>query len=341
MQNDILKEKLKNWGSMVRKYQKPSTKKAVIQLLNTFLPFLGIWVLMYFSLDWSYLITLPLAAIAAAFLIRIFVIQHDCGHHSFLKSRKWNNVVGFVSSFFSSIPYKYWSRMHNFHHAHNRQLEHRGMGDIHFLTTEEYQNRSRMGKIYYRIRRSPLIQFILIPTIYLGVFLRFPHAALKKWKKVRIPHLINNLMILALYITLGIVLGWQNFLLIQMPILLFFGMFSFWLFYIQHQHEDNYNEWKSEWEHVVASIRGSTFYKLPRVFQWLSGNIGYHHIHHLNSAIPNYNLELCAKENPILTKYANVLTFRESLKCINYKLWDANQQKMISFKKYASNENIV
>ncbi|MFT5168283.1 MAG: omega-6 fatty acid desaturase (delta-12 desaturase) [Saprospiraceae bacterium] len=338
MQNNNIKDQLKNWQVMVNKYQKPDTKKAVIQLLNTFLPFLGLWVLMYFSLNWSYFFTISFAGITAFFLLRIFVIQHDCGHQSFLKSRKWNNVIGFMSSLFSSIPYKYWSRMHNVHHAHNGQYEYRGLGDINFLTTDEYRNRSRLGRLYYRIRRSLFIQFIIVPVIYLGVVLRYPYKHLKKWKKIRWPHFINNLMIVAIYSTLAIVLGWQNFLLVHIPVLFFFGMISFWLFYVQHQHEDNYKEKKNKWEYLLAAIRGSTYYKLPGILQWLSGNIGFHHIHHLSSLIPNYNLEACAKENPILNKYANIITFRQSLKCVNYKLWDEQKQQMISFKEFFRKE---
>ena len=135
---------------------------------------------MYFSLNWSYLITVPIAAVAAFFLVRIFVIQHDCGHQSFLKSKKWNNVIGFISSIFSTIPFKYWSRMHNVHHAHNGQYEYRGLGDINFLTTEEYRNRTALGKFHYRLRRSPFVQFIIVPIIYLSIVLRIPFAHSKK-----------------------------------------------------------------------------------------------------------------------------------------------------------------
>ena len=319
---------------MVKRYQRPDGKKALIQVLNSFLPFLGLWVLMYFSLNWSYWLTFGLAIIAAWFLVRIFIIQHDCGHQSFLKSRKLNNVIGFISSLFSTIPYRYWSRSHAAHHAHNGQLEHRGLGDIHFLTTEEFRNRSSWGKLRYRIFRSPIVQFLIAPIAYLAVSLRYPFVRLKGWKKIRWGYFINNLMVVILYGGLAIVLGWQKFLLVHIPILLFFGMIAFWFFYIQHQHEENYKKSKDTWDHLHASIIGSTYYKLPRVFQWLSGNIGFHHIHHLNSKIPNYNLEACAKENPELNQFVNVLTFRQSLKCINNKLWDEEKQRMVSFKEY-------
>lgn len=336
MQNSNIKDSLKNWQGMLKPYQTPNTKKAIIQLVNSFLPFLGLWALMYFSLNWSYVITLMLAIITAFFLLRIFVIQHDCGHQSFLKRRKWNNAVGYMASCFSTIPFNYWSSMHDVHHAHNGQMEYRGLGDIGFLTTEEYASRSTFWKLNYRIRRSLVLQFLIIPIIYFGVAIRFPlfYNRLKKRKKIRWAHLFNNLAIIIIYGILAFLLGWQKFLLIHIPIILFFGMISFWLFYIQHQHEDNYKKPKDDWDYLLASVHGSTYYKLPRLFQWLSGNIGFHHIHHLNCSIPNYHLEACAKANPTINNFANTLTFRQSLKCIHSKLWDEHTQRMISFKEY-------
>ncbi|MBK7338258.1 MAG: fatty acid desaturase [Saprospirales bacterium] len=334
MQDTHIKESLKNWWAMVVEYQKPNARKAIGQLLNTFLPFIGLWILMYFSLDWSYLLTLGLAGIAAFFLVRIFIIQHDCGHQSFLGYRKLNNVIGFISSFFSTIPYNSWSRTHAEHHAINAQLEFRGLGDIHFLTTEEYNKRSKWGKLRYRVFRHPVMLFVIAPIFYRAISIRIPFLRLKGWRQVRWAHWANNLLLLLIYGTLAMVLGWQKFLLVHVPVVVLFGVIAFWFFYVQHQHEENYKEWKDKWDHLLASVKGSTYYKLPRVFQWLSGNIGYHHIHHLNSRIPNYHLEACAKENPDLNKYVTVLTFRESLKCMHYKLWDEKTKRMITFREY-------
>ncbi len=336
MQQPNLNETLKNWRSIVRKYQKPNSRKAIIQIINSFLPFIGIWGLMYFSLNWSYFITIPLAAVAAFFLVRIFIIQHDCGHQSFTRFRKGNNIIGFISSLFSTIPYKSWSRIHNAHHAHNRQLEHRGLGDTYFLTVEEYRNKSVFGKFMYRIFRTPVVQFILAPIVYMTVIVRISFLRMKGWKKIQWSHLINNLLLLAIYTLVATLLGWQKFLLVQVPILMIFGIIAFWFFYVQHQHEDNYNEYKNDWDHLTASIQGSTFYKLPKLFQWLSGNIGYHHIHHLNSSIPNYQLAACANENPVLNQYTNVLTFKDSLKCMHNKLWDPEKKRMITFREYSN-----
>jgi omega-6 fatty acid desaturase (delta-12 desaturase) len=334
MTQSEIHQSLKDWRSIVKKYQLPSTRKALGQIFTSYLPFLGLWVLMYFSLDWHYAITLGLAVIAAFFLVRIFIIQHDCGHQSFLKSKIFNQLLGYFSSAFSTIPYSYWLRVHNAHHGHNRQMEHRGLGDLDFLTTDEYESRSAWGKFRYRVFRHPFILFGIAPIVYLTILNRYPFFKVKNWGRFQWPLLLNNLCILIIYILLAMVLGWQKFLLVHIPVLLIFGVIAFWFFYVQHQHEHNYNQWRDNWDFLRASLQGSTYYKLPRILQWFSGNIGFHHIHHLNSRIPNYNLERCAKENPILNQFTPTLTLWESFKCAQHKLWDARSQRMISFKEY-------
>lgn len=329
-----IKEKLKNWQSILKEYQRPDSLKAVIQLLNTFLPFLAIWVLMYLSLDWSYAITLGLAAINTFFMVRIFIIQHDCGHLSFVKSKRWNLIIGYCCSFFTTIPYKYWAKVHGYHHGHTGQLEVRDIGDINFLTVNEYQNLPRWRRFFYRAFRHPLILFGLAPAIYMTISNRLPIYSFKGWKKIRISQIWNNLWMFALWGVLAYFLGLKAFLIVHIPIVFMFMIVAFWFFYVQHQHEESYKAWKKNWNHLLASIKGSTFYKLPRVWHWLTGNIGFHHIHHLNPRIPNYNLARAAKENPILQKYVTALTFKESLSCMFNKLWDEETQRMISFKEY-------
>lgn len=329
-----IRQQLKHWKKIIKPYQKPSNKKAVIQLLNTFLPFLALWTLMYFSLDWSYWITLGLAVVNAFLLARIFIIQHDCGHQSFLRSRLLNDVVGVVCSFFSTIPYKYWAAVHNFHHGHSGQLELRDIGDVPMLTVEEYRQRSWWGRLKYRIFRHPFVLFILVPIGYFAFPLRIPVIGVRSARKEYISMLKNNIWLVAVYVVLALLLGWKKFLMIQLPIVLLFMIIAFWFFFVQHQHEETYKRWKDNWDFLVASIRGSTYYKLPAVFNWLTGNIGFHHIHHLSARIPNYNLQRCARENPILQKYVTIMTFRDSLKCIFNKLWDEQQERMISFREF-------
>lgn len=329
-----IKQSLQNWKKMVQNYQVPDSKKAIIQIINTFLPFLALWVLMYFSLNWSIWITIGLGFINAFFLVRIFIIQHDCGHQSFFKSKKINNAVGFICSFFSFIPYKYWAKVHNYHHGHCGQIEVWEIGDIPTLTVKQYAQRNWWGKLKYRIWRLPIVTFVIAPIFYLIVSNRLPTIKLSNWKLMTMTQLKNNIAIAAVYISLGYLLGWKEFLFVQFFLVFTFGVIAFWFFYVQHQHEYSYKQMKENWDYLLAAVRGSTYYKLPKMFQWLTGNIGIHHIHHLSSLIPNYNLEKCMKENIILTKYVTVVKFWESFKMMSHKLWDEEKQKMISFREY-------
>ena len=329
-----IKDALNNWQLLLKEYTVPNPQKAIAQILNSFLPFIGIWILMYFSLQWSYWITLLLAVVNAFFLVRVFIIQHDCGHMSFLKSKKWNNTIGYICSLFSTLPYRYWAKMHNYHHGHTGQFQHRDMGDIKFLSTEEYADRSFWGKLGYRIYRHPIILFFIGPIVYVGLYNRVPFIYWKGWKKTRHSLWVNNLLMLAFYVLIAFVVGWKEFLLVQLPIVYLFTVIAFWFFYVQHQHEENYKAFKENWDHLLASIRGSSYYDLPKLFHWLSGNIGFHHVHHLNSKIPNYNLARCVRENPVLSKYVTSITFLESLKCMRHKLWHEESRRMISFREF-------
>ncbi len=332
--NEEIKEALKDWPKIVARYGIPNAIKASVQMLNTFLPFIGLWVLMYFSLSWSYWITLGLAVINAFFLVRIFIIQHDCGHQSFTRNRKLNNVIGIFCSFFSSIPFKYWSRSHNYHHAHTGQLEVRDIGDINTLTVNEYRDLSPSKRLQYRVFRHPLILFVVGPIYYLLVNVRFPIIQIRGWSKVKWAQFFNNVYMILIYTLIAAAVGWKKFFLVQIPILVLFAIIAVWFFYVQHQHEHTYKQWKNNWEYLLSAVKGSTYYKLPRLFQWLTGNIGLHHIHHLNSKIPNYHLEWCAKENPILSRYVTIVSFWDSLSYMFNHLWDEKNQRMISFWKF-------
>ena len=332
-QKEII-ESLKNWQKLIREYQKPDTTKAVIQILNTYGLYIIVWLLMFNTITWSIPLTLLLGFLNGFALSRLFIIQHDCGHQSFLKSRKWNNRIGFLSSIFTSLPYEYWARVHNYHHGHTGQYEERSIGDIDFMTVEEFKNATPKQKLWYRFFRHPIMILGIIPIAYFTINNRFPMLRNKEgWTKTLWSQFINNIVIIAVYAALTWLIG-INFLLVQLISLWFFAVVAIWFFYVQHQHEHTYMHEKKDWNFVLAAIQGSSYYKLPRVLQWLSGNIGFHHIHHLSSSIPNYNLERCFKEKPILSKYVNVLTIGKSFKCIFANLWDEQQQRMISFKEY-------
>ena len=334
MNLDKIKKELENWPATLKKYQVPNTRKAVFQIITTFGPFLALWVLMYFSLRVSYLLTLGLGLINGFFMIKIFIIQHDCGHKSFMKSKAWMNSLGFICSLFCSIPYKYWAKSHDYHHNHNGQLDQRDVGDIKTFTVRQFKAMSKLRRLRYRIFRMPVVLFGLGTMFYLMIHNRIPIVRLKSFKKYERSLWLNNLAIALVYIALMLVLGWKQFLLVHLTTLALFGVISVWFFYVQHQHDHTYKHYKEKWEYLLAAVRGSSFYNIHPLFHWLTGHIGYHHIHHLNPRIPNYNLKWCAIENPSFTKYATSLTFVESLGTMRNKLWDEERNKMISFREF-------
>lgn len=332
---DKIQAELKDWHKILKKYQVPSMKKAMFHTAITFLMYVSIWILQFwlvansFPIYWVVLI----AVFNGLALGRIFIIQHDCGHKAFTPKKWVNNTLGTICSFFTVIPYKYWAKSHDFHHAHNGQLETSGIGDVECLTAEQYDELPLGKKIRYRIYRNPLYLFVIGGFGYVMVFNRF--AFLKDneyFQKVKDTVKWDNILFVIAYLALGYFLGWKNFLLVQIINLFFFGTYALWFFYIQHQYKDIYKESKENWDYLLSGIRGSTFYKVPRFFQFMTGNIVYHHIHHLSPSIPFYNLRKCSIENPIFQKYCIELSFTDSLKTVFANLWDPENLKMISFK---------
>jgi acyl-lipid omega-6 desaturase (Delta-12 desaturase) len=326
---------LQKLPAIVKAYQLPDQKKATVQILNSFLPFIGIWVAMYLLVDVSFWFVLPLALVNAFFLVRIFIIQHDCGHQSFTASRKANDVIGEICSVLSFLPYRYWAKGHNFHHGHNGMLfEHRDIGDINLLTVKEYMALPRSQRLSYYVFRSAPVLFLFGPAYYILIQSRLPLIRLKGWEHAYRALFKHNLLLIGVHVGIVLLLGYKAFVMVQLPILIFFGVIAVWFFYVQHQHESTYKEWKDKWDYIRAAVQGSTYYKLPKIFHWLTGNIGYHHIHHLNPLVPNYQLARCHKENPLLDVLANKITFVQSLRCVFNKLWDEEQGRMISFREY-------
>ncbi len=321
---------------IVKKYQLPDNKKAILQSITSFAPFVAIWIAMYLTMNISFWLTFGLAFLNAFFLVRIFIIQHDCGHQSFTASRKANDILGQVCSYMTFIPYKYWAKSHNFHHGHNGLLwEHRDIGDVDLLTVQEYKALDTWGRIKYRIYRSTPVMFFIGPIWYILVHNRLAMIKMSGWEHAQKSLVMHNVILFALHIGIGLLLGWEAFVYVHLPILVIFGIIAIWFFYVQHQHEHTYKQWKEKWEYVRAAVQGSTFYNLPRVFHWLTGNIGYHHIHHLNPLVPSYQLRRCYDENPVIAQVAQKITFFQSLKCVFNNLWDEQQQRMISFREFA------
>lgn len=329
-----IKQALADWPVRFKQYAQSDNSKAIWQIITSFGPFIAIWVLMYHSLEWSYAITWVLALLNAFFTVRIFIIQHDCGHRSYFKDQRWNKIVGWFCSLFTFIPFQYWAQVHDFHHGHSGQLEVRDIGDINTLTVKEFEEATPGKKFAYRLFRMPIITFVVGPVIYLLRNNRFTLVKLQGWQNNRKWLQLNNIFLFAAYGLGCWLLGWKTFLMIQLPIVFLFAIIAVWFFFVQHQHEHSYKQWRDNWDYLLSAIRGSSYYKLPKWLHFLTGNIGYHHIHHLNSRIPSYNLARCAKENPDLQRYVTSVTFFESLKFMFHKLWDEQTERMITFREY-------
>ncbi len=329
MMNKTKKANL-NLKKLTSPYERSDTKGSVRQIINTIVPFLIVWILAYESLSVSYLLTLAFAVVGAGFLTRIFIIFHDCCHHSFFKNRRANKILGTITGILTLFPYNQWQHSHSVHHATSSNLDKRGTGDIWMLTVDEYLSAPIWKKLCYRAYRNPFVMFGLGPIYEFLLKNRFNRKGAKR--KERINTYITNLCIAALAVLLCLAIGWQSFLLVQVPIFLISGSAGVWLFYVQHTFEDSYFEGDEEWEYVKAAVEGSSFYKLPKILQWLTGNIGFHHIHHLSPRVPNYRLEAVHNDIKPLQNVPTI-TLATSLRSISFRLWDENNKRFIGFKE--------
>ncbi|MEZ4673143.1 MAG: fatty acid desaturase [Caldilineaceae bacterium] len=320
------------WQALVTKYQQPDLRMSSWQLINSFGGFFLCWALMAVGLSNGYWSTVVLTAPAAGFLIRIFIIQHDCGHGSFFKKRKTNDVVGIVCSLFSMIPYFYWRKSHATHHAHHAELEGRGIGDIWTMTVKEYLRADLWKRLVYRAFRNPFFLFVVAPTINFVVLSRLTLGTPEQWRHGEKASVWwTNGALAGLWATQIALVGWQTMLLINLPIIVIASSIGTWIFYVQHQFERTYWEHTPQWDYTLAAMHGSSYYKLPRVLQWFTGNIGFHHIHHLSPRIPNYRLEQCHRENALFQRVIQ-LTIRTSFSTVNLTLWDEERQRLVTFR---------
>ena len=318
-----------SWKQIVARYQRPSIARGVWQIVNTVVPFALLWVAMYFTAraSWWWL-TFPLAALAGAFMVRIFIIFHDCGHGSFFKSKAANHAVGAITGVLTFTPFYHWRWEHAIHHSAAGDLDRRGTGDIWTLTVQEYLESSRWKRFAYRLARNPLVLFVVAPLFVFLIQQRAP--SLKAPTRERYSVYWTNLALGAMAAGLICLFGLKAYLIIQLTILLTASSTGVWLFYVQHQFEGVYWERGNAWDYVTAAMQGSSYYKLPRILQWFSGNIGFHHIHHLSPRIPNYNLEKCHRAEPLFQTVKPV-TFWASFKSLTFRLWDERNRKLVGF----------
>jgi acyl-lipid omega-6 desaturase (Delta-12 desaturase) len=316
------------WQALIAEYQRPSIARATWQIINTLVPLVALWVVMYLVKDVALWLTIVPAAIAGALLVRIFIILHDCGHGSFFKSQRANDVTGFLAGVLTFTPYFHWRWQHATHHRTSGQLEKRGTGDIWTLTVQEYVDASRWTRIRYRVARNPAVLLAIAPILIFGVVQRF--ASREASGRERRSVWYTNLALACLVLALGRVYGFGHYFFIQSISLMVAGAAGIWLFYVQHQFEDTYWERSPGWNFVAAALQGSSFYKLPRVLQWLSGNIGFHHIHHLSPRIPNYRLQQCHEANPLFQRVPSV-TLLSSLRSLALRLWDEPAGKLVGY----------
>jgi omega-6 fatty acid desaturase (delta-12 desaturase) len=297
--------------------------------VNSFVPYLLLWVAMIYALRVSYWLVLPLAILAAGFLARIFIIFHDCGHGSFFQSKRANQVIGSIAGLLNLTPYRHWRWQHALHHGTSGDLDRRGSGDIWMLTVQEYLESSRWRRVAYRLARNPVVLFMIAPLYVFAVHHRFASGAAPARERQSV--LGTNLALLAVTALMSIVVGLRAFLLIQLTVTAFAGAAGVWLFYVQHQFEGVHWARGKAWDYTSAALQGSSFYKLPKVLQWFTGNIGFHHIHHLSPRIANYHLERCHDADPYFRRIKPV-TLLASFKSLTYRLWDEQRQRFVGFR---------
>ncbi|MEK5058421.1 fatty acid desaturase [Paenibacillus shunpengii] len=321
----------------VAPYEKTELKSSIIQMVNTLIPLFVLWYLAYASLSVSYWLSLPISLIAAGFVIRTFIIFHDCCHGSFFKNKKANNIVGTLTGVISLTPYMQWKYSHSVHHASSGNLDKRGIGDIWMMTVTEYNESPWYTKFYYRVYRNPIILFGIGPIAVFLLQYRFNRRGAKR--KERLNTYLTNLLIVIVYALLILAIGWKAFLLVQVPIFYFASMLGIWLFYVQHTFEDSYFENEDEWSYIQAAVEGSSYYKLPKPLQWITGNIGFHHVHHLSPRVPNYHLEEAHNATPPLQQ-ATTITVLESFKAMRFRLWNEDMKRFVTFRQYKKGQRL-
>ena len=319
-----------DWLEDIFKFAHPTLRKSIWQILDTFIPYFALWALMIYIIQKSnsFWLTIIPAIVAAALLVRIFIIFHDCCHRSFFTSQRANQIMGYISGILTFTPYHKWRLSHLRHHATSGDLDRRGSGDVWTMTVDEYVAAPALRRLTYRLYRNPFIMFGLGPVFSFLLINRISNKGAKASERNSV--IITNLAILGIIALAGLTIGIGTYLKIQLPVILIAGSMGIWLFYVQHQFEDVYWARHDVWKPTRAALEGSSYYKLPKILQWFTGNIGLHHIHHAQPKIPNYNLQRCYNTMSAMRE-VKPLTLRKSLKSLRMRLWDEKKQKLAGF----------
>ncbi len=323
----------RNWTRILNGYREPSSTRSAFELVITFLPLAGLWVAMWAAMHFvGFWLALLIAIPAAGFLVRLFMIQHDCGHGAFFPHKQLNDWTGRIIGVLTMTPYDFWRRTHSMHHATSGNLDRRGMGDIDTLTVREYLGRSRLGRLQYRLYRHPLVMFGIGPAYLFLLRHRLPLGLMRSGWLPWVSTMATNAAIALIAGVLIWFIGLQAFLLVHLPIMLLAASLGVWLFYVQHQFEQTSWHESTSWDLHDAALHGSSHYDLPPVLRWFTANIGIHHVHHLCSRIPYYRLPGVLRDHPELSNISR-LTLLESLACVRLTLWDEERRQLVSFRE--------
>ena len=320
----------RDWVKILAKYREPDLFRSFLELSITIFAYVSLWVSAWLALSVSYWLTLAISIPAAAFLVRLFLVQHDCGHAAFFKNRRANEWVGRLIGVLTMTPNAVWQKAHAIHHASTGNLDKRGIGDIDTLTVNEYKALSKPRRIAYRLYRNPLVLFVIGPAYLFILDNRIPPKQLRKEWRYWLSAMGTNLSVLLLAVVVIYFIGLVPFLMVQLPITIVAASMGVWMFYVQHQFEDTVWEQNDEWSVHEAALHGSSYYDLPAWLAWVTGNIGVHHVHHLYSKIAFYRLPQVLRDYPELVNVHRI-TIRESLATVKLRLWDEKQKKLVSF----------
>jgi omega-6 fatty acid desaturase (delta-12 desaturase) len=320
------------WARILQRYREPSVPRGIVEIAITAGPLVALWIAMWLVLGVSYWLALPFALPAAGFLVRLFMIQHDCGHGSFFGHRLANEWVGRVCGVLTLTPFDLWRRTHNIHHATSGNLERRGIGDIETLTVAEYLAQPWWHKLRYRLYRHPLVLFVLGPAYVFLIANRLPIGMMRAGWRPWASTMANNAIIAAVVVAMMWLVGIGPFLMVHLPIVLLAASIGVWLFFVQHQFEETVWADGKSWSLQHAALKGSSHYDLPAVLRWFTANIGIHHVHHLSSRIPFYRLRRVLKDHPELRDVGR-LTLWQSFRCVRLALWCETRKRLVSFRE--------